>query len=357
MRSDSIFQPEVSFGARMCKVGQAGERREEMQEAGMSPQDAVIGLDVAKAKVDVCLRLANGKCRSKVIANNSAGFAELMAWLAKHGGAKAHACMEATGAYWEQLAECLSDADHPVSVVNPARVKAFGAAMGVRSKTDAADARVIADFCAAQRPELWRAPPVSVRTLKALVARRQALVDLRTEESNRLQVAHESVKTSIAAVLATLEAQIRAIEDQIRDHIDHDPTLRLQRDLLESVPGLGEATIPTLLGHLGGPTRFSSTKQAVAYVGVDVRHYESGSSVRGRPRMSKRGNARLRRALYMPAVVSMRLTTWGKAFAARLTEAGKPKMVIIGALMRKLVEIAFGVLKSGKPFDPRRHAT
>jgi transposase len=318
---------------------------------------AVVGLDIAKAKVDVCLRLPGGKCRSKVITNNKAGFEALVEWLAKHGGEGAHACMEATGPYWEALAQFLSDAGHPVSVANPARVKAFGAALGVRSKTDAADARIIADFCALQRPELWQAPPVEVRVLRALVARRQSLVDLRTEEANRLQVAHESVQASIEAVLRTLDEEIRSIEAQIRQHIDQDPTLKTQRDLLDTVPGLGDVTIPTLLSHFGGPARFASTKQAVAFVGVDVKHFESGSSVRGRPRMSKRGNAALRRALYMPAVVTMRLTGWGKAFAARLGAAGKPKMVIIGALMRKLVEIAYAVLKSGQPFDPARHSS
>ena len=268
---------------------------------------AVLGLDVAKLKVDVCLRLPGGKARSKVIANSQAGFGELLAWLAKHQAGPVHVCMEATGAYWEELAEFLSDAGHPVSVVNPARVKAYGTALGARSKTDAADAKLIAEFCATQRPDLWRPPPPPVRLLRALVARRQALIDLRTEEGNRLQVAHASVKASIQTVLGTLEEQIRAIEQQIRQHID-------------------------------------------------VRHYESGTSVRARPRLSKRGNASLRRALYMPAVVTMRLTGWGKAFAARLAAAGKPKMVIIGALMRKLVEVAYAILKSGKPFDPNRHS-
>jgi transposase len=321
-----------------------------------SSTEAVLGLDVAKLKVDVCLRLPGGKVRSKVIANSKAGFQELLAWLAKHQAGPVHVCLEATGAYWEELAEFLSDAGHPVSVVNPARVKAYGTALGARSKTDAADARLIAEFCATQRPDLWQPAPPAVRVLRALVARRQALIDLRTEEGNRLQVAHASVKASIQAVLGALEEQIRAIEQQIRQHIDDDPTLKSQRDLLDSVPGLGEASIPTLLGHYGGPARFGSSKQAVAYAGVDVRHYESGSSVHGRPRLSKRGNSKLRRALYMPAVVSMRLTGWGKAFAARLAAAGKPKMVIIGALMRKLVEMAYAILKSGQPFDPNRHS-
>jgi transposase len=326
------------------------------QEVNDGAPGFFVGFDVAKLKVDVCLRLPSGKVRHKVIANSKAGFEELLGWLAKHGGTMAPACMEATGVYWEQLAEHLSDAGHQVSVVNPARIKAYGAALGVRSKTDSVDAQLIADFCASQRPPPWQAPPVCVRLLKALIARRQALVDLRTEETNRLQVAHERVHASIQAVLQTLEAQIASIEQEIRQHIDDDPTLKSQRELLDSVPGLGEATIPVLLGHLGGPARFASSKQAVAYAGLDVRHHESGSSVRARPRLSKRGNAKLRRALYMPAVVSMRLTAWGKSFAARLTAAGKPKMVIIGAVMRKLVEIAYAILKSGKPFDANRHS-
>jgi transposase len=315
----------------------------------------VVGLDVGKSKVAVCLLLPSGKARSKVIANTNAGADELLAWLAKHGAAGADACMEATGVYWEQLAERLSDAGHRVSVVNPARIKAYGAASGARSKTDAVDARVIAEFCASQHPDPWQATPAPVRELKALVARRQALVELRTMELNRLQVAHPRVHASIETVLETLAAEIRAIEQQIKRHIDDDPTLKTQHDLLDSIPGLGEVTIPLLLGHLGGPLRFASAKAAVAYAGLDVRHYESGTSVRGRSRLSKRGNARLRSALYMPAMVSMKLTGWGRSFTTRLLAAGKPKLLIIGALMRKLVEISYAILKSGKPFDPARH--
>lgn len=325
------------------------------RQAASRASEYIAGLDVAKLKVDVCLRLPSGKWRSKVVANSQAGFHELVAWLGKHGASHARVCMEATGSYWESLAEHLSDAGYGVSVVNPAQIKAYGAALGVRSKTDAADARLIAEFCAAKPPPLWQAPPPAVRVLKALVARRDALVELRTQEINRLQVAHESVRPSIQSVLDHLQEQIKVIEQRIRQHIDDDPTLKSQRELLDSVPGLGDATIPVLLGHFGGPARFDSARQAVAFAGLDVRHHESGSSVRGRPRLSKRGNSRLRKAMYMPALVSMRLTPWGKAFASRLTQAGKPKMVILGALMRKLIEMAFAILRSGKPFDASMH--
>jgi transposase len=332
----------------------AGDK--EMQEQGQVSTDFIVGLDIAKAKVDVALRLPNGKWRSKVVANTVAGFQELVLWLGKHDATRAHVCMEATGSYWEAIAEHLSDAGYAVSVVNPAQIKAYGAALGVRSKTDAADAKLIAEFCAARPPALWQAPPPAVRQLRALVARREALIELRIQETNRLEVAHDSVRASIEDVVNVLQEQIRQIEQRIRQHIDDDPTLKGQRDLLDSVPGLGDATIPILLGHYGGPVRFATARQAVAFAGLDVCHYESGSSVHGRPRLSKRGNSRLRKAMYMPALVSMRLTPWGKTFAARLAAAGKPKMVILGAIMRKLVQIAYAILRTGKKFDPTMHS-
>jgi transposase len=326
-----------------------------MQEA-KAPTDFIVGLDIAKAKVDACLRLPTGKWRTKVVANSVAGFQELAAWLGRHGAAHAHVCMEATGTYWEAIAQHLSDAGHALSVVNPAQIKAYGTALGVRSKTDAADAKLIAQFCAARPPALWQAPPPAVRQLKALVARREALIELRIQETNRLEVAHDSVRASIEGVIKMLEEQIRQIEQRIGQHIDDDPTLAAQRELLDSVPGLGEVTIATLLSHFGGAARFATAKQAVAFAGLDVRHHESGSSVRSRPRLSKRGNSKLRKAMYMPALVSMRLTPWGKAFASRLSAAGKPKMVILGAIMRKLIQIAYAVLRTGKPFDPTLHS-
>jgi len=315
----------------------------------------VVGIDVAKPKLDVALRLPEGKWRNKVVVNSASGFKALVEWLTKQGASSAHICMEATGIYWEGVAEYLSDAGFAVSVVNPAQIKAHAGASGVRTKTDVVDAKVIGDFCFRHAPALWQAPSPAIRTLRALVARREALVSLRTEESNRLLVAHESVRESIQKILEHLDEQIAMIEKQIKQDIDNDPTLREQRQLLESIPGLGKVTIPTLLSRYGGPLRFEKAKQAVAYAGLDIAHHESGTSVRGRPRMSKTGPSKLRRALYMPAVVCMSHTAWGKAFTKRLVEAGKPKMLILGALMRKLVEMAYAILKSGKPFNPALH--
>jgi len=324
--------------------------------ASEQARQAIVGIDVAKAKLDVALKTAAGKWRTKVVANNPAGFEELRSWLAKHGVSCAHVCMESTGIYWEAAAADLADHGFAVSVVNPALIKAFGASSGVRTKTDEVDAKLIASFCADRAPELWQPPSKSVRRLRALVSRREALLDLRTQESNRLEVATtEEVKKSIETVIAHLDEQIAQIERQIKKDIDDDPTLRTQRDLLDSIPGVGDKTISMFLSHYGGELRFEKTRQAIAFAGLDTKKHESGTSVKGKPRLSKMGHSQIRRGLYMPAVVAMTKTQWGKAFSSRLLAAGKPKMLILGALMRKIVSIAYGVLKSGTPFNPALH--
>jgi len=316
-----------------------------------------LGIDVSKAKLDVALLRDGGKFRDKVIGNDRKGFEALLAWCTKHGVARGHVCMEATGAYWEELAEFLVDAGFEVSVVNPVLIRKYSESLGERSKTDKIDARVIAKFCAERRPERWQAPSKTVRGLRALVRRRDALIELRTEELNRRDSASEPrVLESINQVIAHLNGQIASIEKQIRDHIDSDPTLRDQRKLLQTVPGIGKVVSAMLLSYYGGDLRFANSKQAVAYAGLDPSLRESGTSVRSKPRISKKGHSNIRGTLYMPAVCAMTKSAWAKAVAKRLANAGKPPMLIIGAVMRRLVAIAYGVLKSGQPFNPALHA-
>lgn len=314
-----------------------------------------LGIDVAKAKLGVALRLPDGKMRSKVIKNTPQGFETLIIWLAKHNVAELHVCMEATGTYWEAVAEFLADAGFIVSVINPAQIKAFGAAGLVRTQTDQVDVRLIAEFCVAQQPQPWQAPSPTLRELRALVMRRNALDAMRTQEGNRLRVARAAVRAGIEAHLAYLEKSIVEIEEAIRQKIDDDPGLTQQHVLLDTIPGLGGKTIPVLLSYYGGSLCFDKAKEAAAFAGLDPRQHTSGSSVRSKPRLSKIGHALLRKALYMPAMVATTRTAWGPAFRNRLAAPGKPPMVILGAMMRTLVHVAFGVLKSGKPFNPGLH--
>lgn len=330
---------------------------QELKKASEETRQAIVGIDVAKEKLDVALRIGSGKWKTKVVDNSLAGFNVLRAWLSKHGVQHAHVCMEATGVYWEAVAEDLADHGFALSVVNPKQIKSAGEALGVRSKTDKIDAKLIGEFCAMSNPPLWQPPSESVRQLRALVARRDALTELRTAENNRLQVTSVAqVRQSIEQTIAHLDQQIARIEKQIDEHIDNDPTLKAQKKLLTSIPAVGDVTAAKLLSHYGGVLRFANSRQAVAYAGLDTRMHESGSSVRGKSRMSKMGHSDIRGGLYMPAVVAKNSTEWGKAFAERLLAAGKLKMVVIGALMRKLVAIAYGVLKSGVPFNPALHA-
>lgn len=315
-----------------------------------------LGIDVAKAKLDCALRLTSGKFRHKVVDNTPAGFKALDTWLAKEGAAALQVCMEATGIYWEAVAEHLAARpETTVSVINPAQIKAFGASQMVRTKTDKVDAKLIAQFCAERTPEPWQAPTPAEKTLRALVLRLDALQTMRTQESNRLEVARESVAEGIAQHLKWLDDEIARISKAIRDHIDNDPTLRDKHRLLDSIPGLGERTTAVLLAFIAEPARFENARQAVAFAGLDPRQHESGSSVRGKPRLSKVGHSFLRKTLYMPAMVALYRTDWGKVFRDRLASKGKPPMLIIGAMMRKLVQVSYGVLKSGQTFQPELH--
>ena len=320
---------------------------------------AFLGIDVAKAKLDCALLVDDGKKRkflSKTVPNIPEGHAALSDWLCQKGASSASVCLEATGVYWEDAAQALADAGHPVAVVNPALIEAHARSLGLRTKTDAVDARAIADFCREKRPPVWVPPPASHRVLRALVWRHQALIEMQTQEKNRLQAPRDAeARTSLETHLAWLATELKRVEQAIARTIDDDPDLRTKRDLLDSIPGLGERSIAAWLAYCADPERFANARQIAAFAGLNPQHRESGSSVRGQPRLSKIGHAFLRRAFYMPALVTLYKTEWGQRFRERLAAHGKPPKLIIGAMMRKLVHVAFGVLKSGKTFDPALH--
>lgn len=311
-----------------------------------------LGIDIARRKFDVAL-LNQGKYRTHAFDNTTAGFGALMKWLAwPHDPSEVHACIEATGEYGTELAAFLHDQGIVVSVVNPAQIKGFALSELSRIKTDKADAKLIARFCKANVPPAWEPPAASVRQLQAMARRLDALTEMLRMETNRMETAHTLVVPSIQEMIAQLEHQIKAMKQAIKEHIDSHPDLRGKRDLLKSIPGIGEITITQILTFLTD-SRFHRAKQVAAFLGLNPQQHTSGSSVRGKARMSKTGDSRLRVAFYMPAIVAMRFNPVIRAFSQRLLANGKPKMLVVGAAMRKLAHIAFGVLKSGRPFDPK----
>jgi transposase len=314
--------------------------------------DAVLGIDIAKAKFQVALLLASDKVRHKSYPNTVAGFQQLATWLQQHAVTRVHACLEATGTYGEALATWLHEAGHVVSVINPAIIHAYARTHLARSKTDRLDAALIARFTATQQPPAWTPPTLEIRQLQALVRRLDALQGMRTQEANRLAagVVVAEVRASIDAVLASLDAQIAHVQRLIRDHLDQHPGLRAQRNLLTTIPGIGETTAAVLIAELFDK-RYTSARQAAAFAGLVPRLVESGT-LRGRSRLSKIGPGRLRKALYFPAITALRWNPTIRAMRHRLHAAGKQPMVIVGAAMRKLIHLAYGVLKTGRAYEP-----
>ncbi len=309
-----------------------------------------LGLDISKLNFDAALLGGpDARPRHKAFPNTAAGFERLQEWI---GADQVYACLEATGTYGEALARSLHAGGHTVSVVNPARIKAFGQSQMSRAKTDKADAALIARFCALHRPEAWTPPAPEMSELQSWVRRLESLHEMRQMENNRLKAGPAaSVQVSFEEHIAFLDAEIQKTEQRIHDHISQNPSLKGQRDLLVSIPGIADATAAALLAELLDVAQFAGARQVAAFAGLVPRIRQSGTSVRGRACLSKMGSWRLRKALFYPAMVALRFNPVLQALNARLLAAGKNKKLIVGAAMRKLLHLAFGVLKSGKPFD------
>ena len=314
-----------------------------------------LGVDIAKQKFDVCLIKPSGRAKHKVFQNTRHGFEHLVSWLASHQVSNhLHTCLEATGTYGEALALFLYEAGFVVSVANPAAVRAFANAGLSRTKTDKVDAELIARFCLAQQPSAWQPPAPELRELQALVRRLESLIEIRVSEENRLSsgVSVDAVRESLETHIAYLVDEIKQTEQLIQKHINNHPDLKEQSELLDSIPGIGETTAALLLAEIVNLKQYTSARQVAAYAGLVPRERRSGSSVKGRVCLSKIGNARLRKALYFPAITALRSSDFFKAWAEPLRTRGKSKMSVIGAAMRKLIHLAYGVIKTGKPFDP-----
>lgn len=314
---------------------------------------AVMGIDVSKEKLDVVLVTEEGQW-SQTFSNQGGGFKKLVEWMKGHGATEAHVCLEATGRYGEGVAEYLLEEGYRVSVVNPARIAAYGKSQLSRTKTDRTDAALIADFCRTQQPEAWTPPSPALKELRSLVRRLEALQEMRQQELNRLKAlpSSDTVAQSLHDHLAFLDQQIKALMQGVQGHIDRNPDLKRNHELLTSIPGIGDLTAFKLQAELPPVHTFTDVRQWVAFAGLSPRQYRSGSSVRGRTRLAKTGSARLRSTLFFPAIVAKTHNPIVRAFCARLLDRGLAPLAVIGAAMRKLMHLIYGILKSGKPFDP-----
>jgi len=320
-----------------------------------------IGIDVSKNKLD-CLWLrdiSKEKVKTKVFKNNQADFKLLSQWLLKiteAGPEQLHITLEATGVYHESIALHLYEEGFQVSVVNPARPKEFAKALGVTHKTDKADSLLLAKFGYHMTPDLWKPDSPQIRKLKALVKRIEAIEKDIQRELNRKEQAEIAADGSL--VIESIKIMITSLTDEkdrllqeLDQHIDDDPTLKNDRALLESIPGVGEVVSRVMLCVLSSK-RFDKASSVSAYLGLIPRIRESGT-LKGRSTLSKVGPARVRAKIYMAAVVAKQHNPDVKALYDRLKKNGKTHMQALGAAMRKLTQICFGVLKHQNIYKPQ----
>lgn len=304
------------------------------------PAEVVVGIDVAKAALDVAVR-PSGEQRH--LSHDAAGIAELVGWLQSLRPQPQLLVLEATGGYEAPLVAELGVTGLPVAVVNPRQVRDFARATGRLAKTDRLDAQVLAHFGQAVRPTPRPLPTEEAQALAALVERRRQVVAMRTAEENRLGATRvAAVRARIQAHLAWLEADLRDIDDDLRQRLRASPLWREQDDLLQSVPGIGPILSLTLLAELPELGRLSHG-QIAALVGVAPLNRDSGT-LRGR-RAVWGGRRAVRTTLYMGTLRATRCNPAIRAFYERLLAAGKAKKVALVACMHKLLMILNAMVK------------
>ena len=320
-----------------------------------------VGIDVAATSCAVSwMRPGAQPARAFTIKQTPAGFAELERQLLaiEPDPNAVLIVMEATGTYWMRLANSLSEAGFAVAIINPAQAHDFAKALLKRSKTDAIDAQTLTELGARLQPERWTPPPQVYTELAQRLVHRDGLVAARTQFRNQLHalvqqpIVIESVRTRLESLIATLDEEIATVEQEIASAMEQDEAWAAAAARLATISGLGTLTIAWLLTTTINFTLTLTPEAAANYAGLAPQLRQSGSSVRGRPRVGHAGNARLRRAVYMASLSAIQHNPVIKAFYSRLRAAGKPRKVALCAAARKLLRIAWAVATKDQDFDP-----
>lgn len=309
------------------------------KEAKMDPAPLYAGIDVSKDRLDIALRPVSDAFS---FSNDDPGIAQTVTLLADLQPALV--VLEATGGLELPLVGALAASDLPVVVVNPRQVRDFARAIGKLAKTDAIDARVLAQFAEAVRPQVRPLPDVATQELRGLLMRRQQMVEMVVAEKNRLRSAPRRVRPHIQEHITWLEGHLEGLDRELSDFLRSSPLWREKEELLRSVPGVGPILTVTLLAtlpELGSLNRH----QIAALAGVAPFNRDSGT-LRGK-RTVWGGRPHVRSALYMATLVATRFNPVIHSFYQRLCAAGKPKKVALIACMRKLLTILNAMLKHG----------
>jgi transposase len=307
-----------------------------------------VGIDVAKAQLDIALRPLGERW---AVTNDDTGSTALVRRLQEL--VPQLIVLEATGGYQRAVVAALATAGLPVVVVNPRQARDFAKATGQLAKTDALDARALAHFAEAIRPAPRPLPDMQTEELRALLARRRQLVGMRTAEQNRLGSAPRRLQADIQVHITWLNERLAALDDDLDTTLRPSPVWREREDLLRSVPGIGPVCTRTLLLDL--PELGTLSRQRLAtLVGVAPLNRDSGT-LRG-SRTIWGGRAHVRTALYMSTLVAVRYNPVLKTFYERLRAAGKAAKVALTACMRKLLTILHAMVKHHTPWQPQELA-
>jgi transposase len=312
----------------------------------------IIGIDISKHKFDAAYRAVNEKWQQGTFDNSSEGFKTFIKWLAEKKIERCHAVMEATGRYGEDFSHFLYVSGHEVSIVNPTQIKYYGRSLLKRAKTDRIDSQLIAEF--AQRHELSKWMPLSpgFQSLKDQTRCLESFKRDATQTSNRLEHAKDlMVRKMLEERLEHIQKQIEKLTLALKKLAKEDPLIAHKIELLMSIPGIGETTALGLLGELPDLSTFKCAKQLAAFAGLNPSINTSGISVKGKESISKTGRKELRKILFFPAMSVMRGSSSIKLFVDRLRGKGKKGKVIVTAVMRKMLHVVFGVLKTQTPFQ------
>jgi transposase len=303
-----------------------------------------VGIDVSKDRLDVAVRPGG---EAFVVERNAAGLDRLIARMQEL--TPSIVALEATGGFETVAAAALAGAELPVVIVNPAQIRAFAKALGQHAKTDPVDAAVIAHFAEATKPEIRPLPDQATRLLNDLITRRRQIIEMIVAERQReKRVAVPRLRKSIVRLVTALEKELASLDDDIDDAVRGSPAWREKEDLLASVPGIGPTIARTLIAGLPELGQFGR-KQIAALVGLAPFTRQSGKW-RGRSFITG-GRTAIRSALFMGAMVAKRHNPVLKAFFDRLVAAGKPKMVALIAVARKLLTILNAIIRDNRPWQ------
>ncbi len=331
------------------------------------PLKYVVGIDIAKDTFVACFgriepsqHLRFGK--QATFDNTPAGFATLLGWAVKqcHTSAPLWFVVEATGVYYEELAYFLSDKAQPLSVLLPNKAKHFAQSTEQKSKTDHLDARLLCRLGLERVLPAWQPPTPALRQLRSLARERQSLTGHGARLKGKVHAYQHSYQPD-ARTLARLAAQqrlvqqhLQAIDEDLAALLEAEPELRRKLALLTSVPGIGLTTAIVVVAETSGFVLVDNERQLASYAGLDVVQRQSGLAT-GATRISRRGNVRLRTALYLPALSSLRYNPQQIAFYARLRARqpnGKPGVI---AVMRKLLLLCYSLWKNDCLYKPQYH--